>query len=218
MKNKEVTFQFAKNDFNTYKIIFDEEQFSVNRDNPSIEIPSNTNTMTISYENEPLKLKNYFLLFLFQLVKILFLVFFDSTPESKWYHNATIYNFKYTYDISKTDLTDFQISINNVFVNDKANLSRKNDIISFETANIVKITEQITICYIDLKKHLIEYVSKLSWLYLIFAVFTFLLFKNKVMIVTVLISVLTIFVSILILVSVRKYRKIINNSSWHSEN
>lgn len=204
-----INFNFLEEDYNTYKVRINDEEYLVNGDKPSIKtIINNNSTMSISYEQNPIKLSSICITFLLELVKLVFFVFFDIIPSNAWYSGTSIYTFNYKYNISEVNAKNYSFKINNTFLNSKMNYSKKPNIVSTKGNDFEIINSHSSICYYDLQKHLMKYISKLTWLFFILLALIILFFSKMVTVLIVLSIILTVFVLSLIFMSVKKYRTI----------
>lgn len=208
-----ITFNFVEGDYNTYKVKINNEKYLVNCDNSSIKTTINKDsTMSVCYESTSVKFIDACLMFLFEFIKLIFFAFFSTTPDNKWYSGAAIYNFNFKYDISKLNSSNYQFQITNSFINSKMDYLKKPNIILIDVADIKTINEQVSPCCYDLQKHLIKYISKLIWLFLILFVIFVLCFNKMVMVLALSTMALTVLVLVLVFLSIKKYKKIVGIS------
>ncbi len=212
MKNVLISFEFNDEDYEEYTVQIGEQNFIVNYENNSINIQADKQiSVNILYSPKKITFLQIVAEFFLELLKIPFMLFFELTPENKWYKGSHVHKFDYKLLIDVSNLESLEIQIKNPMLSTNKSFAEP-DVVVDNDSIIISKNQYSKYCFEDLKNHLLKHIFLIFWLTIILTAFVSLCFHNNILIMLISISLIILLGVILSILSIQKYNRIKNQN------
>ncbi len=202
-----INFHFSDSDYCNYLVDINNKTYNISQDNCKIKLEeSHTRlNMTLSYAQDKLSFIRIIGIFLLELIKIPFLIIFETISNAKWYENTPLIEFSYIFSVMTDNKDNIDINIRNSSVNYNNCTYSLPDITS--DCSIEFHNKKVDNKFSDLQIALLKYCFRVFWSIFALEIIFVLAIKNSVLICVFAITFLLLMI-VLIVKAVCKYNKI----------